>query len=453
LKERAEHYEKNKPEILKERAEHYEKNKPEILKERAHYYEKNKPRILETKSENYFRQKVIIDENFPKRRQKFINEIMWGCSFTCISCERALFARGVKTVNENFLSFLNENHLLQMVNLSEKFILQGKHFICFSCERSLKKKKMPKLCILNGLGVDICPETQGLTNLERQIIAKQIIFLKIRQLPKTRMDILNDRVVCVPIPDEEIMKTVNTLPRTKDNDGIVWVNLKRKIDMKNVHKSEMVRPYKVYEALQFLCKNHPSYKGIKIMDFEEWKNDLFINEEEYEQCNEEDPDIILSDDDVEMKDIEASNISVEDLKIVEDDLKAFRSLTEPERIFITSMMEMWSCPDRHMIKLLTATGKKPKKPKKKFFKDDRLHFFKLCRSTDDIEFFSKSPSEVSDEDFLLVTEDSIQACLGSLRDPMGSDTDSSGNDCGNETSGAMADNEQTHDEIPKLEEQ
>ena len=62
-----------------------------------------------------------------------------------------------------------------------------------------------------------------------------------RKLPKTQMDLFNDRVINVPIEDEDLLKTVRTLPRSKDN-GLVPINLKRKMDMKSCHKSELIRP-------------------------------------------------------------------------------------------------------------------------------------------------------------------------------------------------------------------
>ena len=55
------------------------------------------------------------------------------------------------------------------------------------------------------------------------------------------MDVFNDRVINVPMEDEDLMKTVRALPRSKDN-GLVPINLKRKMDMKSCNKSELIRP-------------------------------------------------------------------------------------------------------------------------------------------------------------------------------------------------------------------
>ena len=44
------------------------------------------------------------------------------------------------------------------------------------------------------------------------------------------------RVINVPIPDENIAKRVNSLPRTEENSGMENIGLKRKLNMKNYHK-------------------------------------------------------------------------------------------------------------------------------------------------------------------------------------------------------------------------
>ena len=44
-----------------------------------------------------------------------------------------------------------------------------------------------------------------LTDIEKQLIVKSLIFIKIRELPKTRMRAMNDRVINVPIEDNDII--------------------------------------------------------------------------------------------------------------------------------------------------------------------------------------------------------------------------------------------------------
>ena len=96
---------------------------------------------------------------------------------------------------------------------------------------------MPPMCKKNSLDPPLVPEClKNLTNLEKQLIVKNLIFIKVRQLPKSRMFALNDRVINVPVEDDNIAKTVLSLPRTEENSGMVNIGLKRKLNMKNYHK-------------------------------------------------------------------------------------------------------------------------------------------------------------------------------------------------------------------------
>ena len=54
----------------------------------------------------------------------------------------------------------------------------------------------------------------NLTELEGALIAKTIIFQKIYQLPKSRWTALKDRLINVPINDEDILNTIKNMPRT-----------------------------------------------------------------------------------------------------------------------------------------------------------------------------------------------------------------------------------------------
>ena len=130
---------------------------------------------------------------------------------------------------------------------------------------------MPAMCAKNGLKYAPIPDCLRITNLERQLICRDLTFLKVRQLPKTRMSAINDRVINVPIDDDDIIKTVSDLPRTKKDHGMVSVGLKRDLSLKNFHKLGKISPKKVYDALVYLKENNPQYKDIKISNLDQWK--------------------------------------------------------------------------------------------------------------------------------------------------------------------------------------
>ena len=94
------------------------------------------------------------------------------------------------------------------------------------------------MCHKNKLEVPKIPEElDGLKPLEIQLLAKRLLFIKVRPLPKTRMSMINDRVINVPISNTDVINSVNTLPRNSANNGLVWVKLKRQLELKSDYKS------------------------------------------------------------------------------------------------------------------------------------------------------------------------------------------------------------------------
>ena len=117
-------------------------------------------------------------------------------------------------------------------------------YVCKSCKRMLKIGKMPKLCVKNGLQVD-CIENSDLklTDLENNLIARNIIFQKVHKLPKSRWSGTHDRLVNVPVGPQDVLNTIEKLPRTPAEAGIIPiipVNLKRKLEYKTTHLVQLI---------------------------------------------------------------------------------------------------------------------------------------------------------------------------------------------------------------------
>ena len=77
-----------------------------------------------------------------------------------------------------------------------------------------------------------------LTELENCMIALNIIFQKVYKLPKSRWPAMKDRTINIPIFEADVIKTVESLPRTPDEAGIIPINLKRKLSYKSCHKTQ-----------------------------------------------------------------------------------------------------------------------------------------------------------------------------------------------------------------------
>ena len=89
------------------------------------------------------------------------------------------------------------------------------------------------MCAKNGLDIDKIEDPDlKLTELENNLIARNIIFQKIHKLPKSRWSGTHDRLVNVPVGPQDVLNTIESLPRTPAEAGIipiVPVNLKRKL--------------------------------------------------------------------------------------------------------------------------------------------------------------------------------------------------------------------------------
>ena len=91
--------------------------------------------------------------------------------------------------------------------------------------------------------------------------AKNIIFQKFHKKAKSRWSGTHDRLINVPIPEDAILNTVKTLPRTPTEAGIVSVKLKRKLEYKGTHMEQIIDSRKIFKYLNFLQQSgHPGYQ-------------------------------------------------------------------------------------------------------------------------------------------------------------------------------------------------
>ena len=75
-------------------------------------------------------------------------------------------------------------------------------------------------------------------------------------------------IVNIPIPSDDVLQTVTSLPRTPTEAGIIPVKLKRKLAYKNVHNIEYISPSNIVNALKELKKHgHKYYMDIEDVDF------------------------------------------------------------------------------------------------------------------------------------------------------------------------------------------
>ena len=168
----------------------------------------------------------------------------------CSSCHQKLFSHQVEKLTDTLKAEIDGvDPEVRNAFIDEEIVVDlgkdkdGKDnryaYICKSCKNYLRKGKLPKLCIYNGLGVDpLESPDMKLTELENNLIARNIIFQKIHKLPKSRWSGTHDRLVNVPVGPQDVLNTIESLPRTPAEAGIIPiipVKLKRKLEYKTTH--------------------------------------------------------------------------------------------------------------------------------------------------------------------------------------------------------------------------
>ena len=58
-------------------------------------------------------------------------------------------------------------------------------YLCHNCLNWIRKGRVPCIHVSNGLALDEIPEELDLTNLEQQLIARNLLFLKVKKLPQS----------------------------------------------------------------------------------------------------------------------------------------------------------------------------------------------------------------------------------------------------------------------------
>ena len=115
-------------------------------------------------------------------------------------------------------------------------------------------------------------------------------------MPKSRWTALKDRLINIPLNDDDILNTLEQMPRTPRDAGLIGVSLKRKQEYKNSHKQQLIDPQKLFRMLTKLKAN-----GNKHYQF-------FDDYHEYEiRCKEIDPtgySVVFPDNDCDVDELE-----------------------------------------------------------------------------------------------------------------------------------------------------
>ena len=109
-------------------------------------------------------------------------------------------------------------------------------FICRVCCSYIKKGKIPPKAAANSLEAVHVPESIQLRSyLEEALIARILLFIKIFSLKSSLMPAIKDKCVAIPLDANDVLNTVNSLPRLPSESGIIDIQWKRRVGQKNCH--------------------------------------------------------------------------------------------------------------------------------------------------------------------------------------------------------------------------
>ncbi|XP_072015048.1 uncharacterized protein [Amphiura filiformis] len=181
-------------------------------------------------------------------------------TYTCIICKRLWFRTQVLPFKKT--KYPRESLLQAMLPNTTFSELPEDAWICKTCNENIKKGILPRLAEANKLALaPQPPELSQLNTLERHLISPVIPFMKLIPLIKGCQKGIHGQVVCVKA---DIDKTAKSLPRLPNDESLIRVKLKRKLDYKGHHLYQHVTPAKVRSALNILKDINPIFEEIEI---------------------------------------------------------------------------------------------------------------------------------------------------------------------------------------------
>ena len=140
-------------------------------------------------------------ENAQRRRRIFLDSVKHGPIFACICCNRLCFENGVVEVSNNFEEKLESLYpglfSKSIGNIENVPPTNEKHYMCSTCKNYISNGKVPPMSHRNNLEIFSWEEYPqlALTELENCMIARNLLFMKIFKLPKSRWSAVKDKLV------------------------------------------------------------------------------------------------------------------------------------------------------------------------------------------------------------------------------------------------------------------
>ncbi|CAF1665350.1 unnamed protein product [Adineta ricciae] len=156
--------------------------------------------------------------------------------------------------------------------------------LCTTCRKGIMSKKVPNLCLYNGLAFYEIPDClKILTELEERLISPRIPFMVIRTLGYCKQFGLKGNLVNVPM---NVDTNASILPRSFSDTHTIQLKLMRQMKNKNAFMYETIRPKVVHTVIAYLVEQE-LYRDEGIVISSDWikkysseKENFFVNNED-----------------------------------------------------------------------------------------------------------------------------------------------------------------------------
>ncbi|XP_055600404.1 uncharacterized protein LOC129749455 [Uranotaenia lowii] len=215
--------------------------------------------------DRYYNLLIRSNDIQSKSIREFIENRKQMPSYVCASCEGSFFFKSVQKISKQIIDKIMKNENIQNTCDSRTlnyYFQNSCNYLCKTCIKYVKERKIPKLATSWGLKLPPVPECiTRLNDIEERIVSPYVAFQKVVLMSKRACNPqLGMKGSAIHVPSS-VPLMVSSLPRQLNNLDVIPipVEFKRHMGHSSTYISGLVRASYVSEALDYL-KNTDLYK-------------------------------------------------------------------------------------------------------------------------------------------------------------------------------------------------